>query len=203
MWQKGRITIKKAFIVFLSVLLLSGCSLTHEGSEILQIDDKTYKAGFHGTLHPHEYFLTEAPLQRDGLTLVRIAHDIFELYHADVGSYTEDTIYCEENQYQQAFAYYSDPANYTFFCILGVNLIDGTCAHTVEFSNVDTAMLDDLLSFADKSYYDPFDSQHNSKVEIVELPMPDDKMNTCMVFYKESNDSLFCSVPAKVTTIII
>ena len=58
---------------------------------------------------------------------------------------------------------------------------------------MDTAMFDALLSFADKSYYDPFDSRHNSKVETAEFPMPDNTVDTRMVFYKESNDSLFCS----------
>ena len=58
---------------------------------------------------------------------------------------------------------------------------------------MDTAMFDALLSFADKSYYDLFDSRHNSKVETAEFPMPDNTVDTRMVFYKESNDSLFCS----------
>lgn len=175
------------------MLLLSGCSLAPKGPELLQIDNKTYKTGFYGTLYPHEYSLTEYTVQNDDLTLVRIAHDTFELYHADMGPYVQGTIYCEESQYEQALAYYGDPTNYTFFCTLGVDMTDGTRAQTIELSNVDTVMFDDLLSFADKLYYDPFDSRHNSKVETVELPMPDDTVDTRMVFYKESNDSLFCS----------
>lgn len=190
----GGMIVRKFFIVLLSImLLLSGCSLAPEEPELLQIDGKSYKTGFYGTLYPHEYPLTEYTLQSDELTLVRIDHDIFELYHADVGSYLSGTIYCEESQYEQALAYYTDPANYTFFCDLGVNMADGTRAQTVELSNVDTAIFDALLNFADKSYYDPFDSRHNSKVETVELPMPDNTVDTRMVFYKKSNDSLFCS----------
>jgi len=54
-------------------------------------------------------------------------------------------------------------------------------------------MFDALLSFSDESYYDPFDSLHNSKIETVELPMPDNWGDTRLTFYKESNDALFCS----------
>ena len=180
-------------IVLSIILLLSGCGLAPEGPESLQIDGKIFRTGFYGTLYPYEYSLTEQTLQGDDLTLVRIAHDTFELYHADVGSYAEGTIYCEESQYGQASAYYSNPDNYTFFCILGVNMSDGTRAQTVELPDMDAAMFDELLSFADRSYYDPFDTGHNSEVETVELPMPDNRTETRMVFYKESKDALFCS----------
>lgn len=187
--------VRKFFIALLSiVLVLSGCGLIPERPETLQIDDKIYKTGFYGTLYPSEYSLTEDTLQANDLTLVRIAHDTFELYHADVGPYVDGTIYCEESQYEQALAYYSDPGNYTYFCTLGVDMIDGTQARTVELPNVDTTMFDDLLSFANKSEYNPFDSWQNSKVETVELPIPDNTVDTRMVFYKESNDGLFCSI---------
>lgn len=190
---------RKLWMALVSLLLLSGCALTlglaGQGPETVQIEGKTYKTGFYGTLYPQEYVLTEDTLQADDLTLVRIEHDAFELYHADVGPYLDGTIYCAESQYQEALEYYSDPENYTYFCILGVDLLDGTRqAQTVELSNVDTALFDELLRFAEESEYNPFDSRHNAKVETVELPMPDNRVDTPMVFYKESKDGLFCSV---------
>lgn len=189
----------KIWMILLSGLVLSGCVLTlglaREGPEILQIDETTYKTGFYGTLYPSGYTLTECTLQAEDLTLVRIEHDTFELYHADVGPYVDGTIYCVESQYEQALEYYADPENYTYFCTLGVDLLDETRhAQTVELPDVDTAMFDALLSFAEGSVYDPFDSRHNAKVETVELPMPDNRVDTRMVFYKESKDGLFCSV---------
>lgn len=186
--------VRKFFASLLSIVFgLSGRGLAPEGPETLRIDDKIYKTGFYGTLFPSEYSLTEDMLQANDLTLVRIAHDTFELYHADVGRYAEGTIYCEESQYEQALVYYSDPENYIYFCILGVDMVDGTQARTVELPNVDTAMFDDLLSFTERSKYDPFNYWHNANVETVELPMPDNTADTRMVFYKESNDGLFCS----------
>lgn len=130
-------------------------------------------------------------MQGDDLTLVRIAHDPFDLYHADVGPYTTGTIYCEASQYEQVLAYYSNPENYAFFCVLGVDMTDGTSTQTVELSNVDSVLFDDLLNFAEKSSYAPFNSLHNSKVETVDLPLPNHTVDTCMVFYKERNDFLF------------
>ena len=193
--RQVRITVRKRFVVLLSVLLfVSGCvGLAPEGPESLQIDGRTYRTGFYGALYPNEYTLTEQTLQADGFTLVRIDHDTFELYHADVGPYTQGTVYCEESRYEQVAAYYADPANYSFFCILGADGTDGTNPRTAELTDVDPSIFDALLSFADRSCYDPFDKRHNSGVETVELPMPDDTVDTRMVFYKESNDSLFCS----------
>ena len=189
---------RKIFVVFLSIPIilsgLSGCGfvgLAPDGPESVQIDNKTYKTGFYGTLGPYKFSLTEQMEQGDDLTLVRIDHDIFNLYYADVGPYVQGTIYCEESQYEQVSAYYSNPANYTYFCVLGANTTDE--AKTTALSDVDTALFDDLLSFAEKSRYDPFDNRHNSEVETVELPMPDDTADTRMIFYKESKDSLFCS----------
>lgn len=186
---------RKFFILLLlTMFVLSGCRLMPEGLETVQINHKTYKTGFYGTLYPLQYSLTEDTLQTNDLTLVRIAHDTFELYHADAGPYADGTIYCEESQYERAVEYYNNPENYKYYCILGVDRMDGTHAQTVELSNVDAAIFDDLLSFAEKSAYDPFDRRHNAKVETVELPMPDDTVDTRMVFYKESTDGLFCSM---------
>lgn len=185
---------RKFLIILLSMMLaLSGCGLSPEGPDAVRIDDKVYRTGFYGTLYPSGYSLTEHTLQDGDLTLVRIAHDMWELYHADVGPYVDGTIYCEESQYEEAAAYYGNPDNYRYFCTLGVEKSDGTQAQTVELTGVDTARFDELLSFADKSEYDPFDDRHNSRVETVDLPMPDDTVDTRMVFYKESKDGLFCS----------
>ena len=197
--RQVRISVRKLFIILLSILvLLSGCGfvgMAPDGPESLQIDNKIYKTGFYGSLFPNrgEYSFTGLTLQIDDLSLARIVHDTFELYHADVGPYSEGTVYCAESQFEQAVTYYSNPANYTYFCILGPRMSDGTTDQTVEFPNVDVTIFNDLLSFSEQSCYDPFDNRHNSEVKTVDLPMPDDTVDTRMVFYKESNDSMFCS----------
>ena len=41
------------------------------------------------------------------------------------------------------------------------HMVDGTQARTVELPNVDTDSFDDLLSFTERSRYDPFNYWHN------------------------------------------
>lgn len=184
---------KLCSLIFIIVLTLTGCvGLAPNEPETLEVDGKVFKTGFYGTLFPNIYVLADESLNIDNITLNKIAHDNFELYHADIGSYTEGTIYCAENDYENALAFYNDPKNYSYYCILGVDS-DTQNTQTIELSDIDTNQFNALLNFADESNYDPFDKKHNSKIEKVEIPMPDDTKDTRLVFYKESKDNLFVS----------
>lgn len=129
----------------------------------------------------------------DDIMLTRIAHDTFALYHADIGPYVNGTIYCEEEYYGQLQAYYSDPANITYYCRLGVDMMTGETSQTTEIPDVNPSIFEELLRFAERADYDPFDKKYNSQVETEELPMPNDTVQTRLVFYKQSKDSLFIS----------
>ena len=185
---------KKIFsLICIIALTLTGCvGPTPNGPETLEDDDKVFKTGFYGTLFPENYVLTDESLNINNITLSKIAHSNFELYHADIGSYTEGTIYCAEKDYESALAFYNDPKNYTYYCILGVDS-DTQRTKTIEFTDIDTDKFNALLDFADKSNYDPFDKKHNAEIEKVEFPMPDDTKDTRLVFYKKSIDKLFVS----------
>ncbi len=185
---------KKLFaLILIIVLTLTGCvGLVPDGPETLEADGKIFKTGFYGTLFPNNYVLADESLNINNITLNKVVHDNFELYHADIGCYTEGTIYCAEKDYENALTFYNDPKNYSYYCILGVDS-DTQNAKTIEFPDIDTDKFNALLDFADKSNYDPFDKKHNSKIEKVELPMPDDTKNTRLVFYKGSKDDLFVS----------
>ncbi len=61
---------------------------------------------------------------------------------------------------------------------------------------MDTEKFEALLSFIERSSYDPFDDRKNEKNEKVELPMPERIEEQCMMFYKESRDALFTSEQA-------
>ncbi len=185
---------KKFFaIVLVLILTLKGCvGLAPNGPETLKIDERTFKTGFYGTLFPNDFKLDGDSLNIDNITLNKIAHDRFDLYHADIGSYTEGTIYCDEKDYENALIFYNDPKNYSYYCILGVDSYTQS-TKTVEISDIDTDKFNDLLEFADESNYDPFNKKQNAKIEKVELPMPDDTKDTRLIFYKESNDKLFNS----------
>lgn len=185
---------KKSIAFILAIILtLTGCAgLAPDGPETLEADGKVFKTGFYGTLFPNNYVLADESLNIDSITLNRIVHDNFELYHADIGSYTEGTIYCAEKDYENALAFYNDPKNYSYYCILGVDSATQN-TKTIEISDIDTDRFHALLDFADQSDYDPFNEKHNSKIEKVELPMLDDTTDTRLVFYKESKDHIFVS----------
>ena len=185
---------KKIFALFLILLItLTGCvGLSPDGPEVLTLGENSYKTGFYGTMFPNKYELSDEKLEIDNIVLNRINHESFKLYHADIGSYTEGTIYCSEKDYENALSFYTNPKNYSYHCILGVDS-NTQSTRTIELTDVDTAKFNALLDFADQSNYDPFDKKHNSKIEKVEFPMPDDTKDTRLVFYKQSKDNLFVS----------
>ena len=181
------------FIMLILVSVLTRCvGLTPSGPEVLKTNEETLKTGFYDTLFPNEFELSGETLEIKNIKLNKISHDRFDLYHADIGSYTNGTIYCAEKDYENALAFYADPNNYSYYCILGVDS-DTQSTKTVEISDLDTDKFNALLEFADKSRYDPFDKNHNDKIEKVELPMPDNTKDTRLVFYKQSKDDLFVS----------
>lgn len=180
-------------IVHVLTLTLTGCvGLSPKGPDTLKSKENTFKTGFYGTLFPNDFEVAGETFEINNITLNKIEHDTFDLYHADIGSYTEGTIYCSEKDYEDALAFYNNPQNYSYYCILGVNS-NTQSKMTVELSDFDTDKFNALLEFADKSNYDPFDKKHNDKIEKVELPMPDNTKDTRLVFYKESTDKLFDS----------
>ncbi len=184
----------KRFFTLLFVLLfiLGGCGLSPKAPEKLRADDKVYKTDFYGTLFPNEFKKENETITADGIELTKIKHDTFELYHTRTGSYTEGTVYCIEDDYKKALAFYNSPDNYSYYCILGVTS-DTTTKRTVEINEVNKDKFNSLLEFAEKSRYDPFSIKHNAGITKVELPMPDDTKDTRMIFYKESCDRLFVS----------
>ena len=185
---------KKIFLIILILMLtLAGCvGLAPDGPETIKSGEKTFKTGFYGTLFPNDFELTGETIETNNIKLSKISHDSFELYHADIGSYTEGTVYCSEQDYESALSFYNDAENYSYYCILGVDS-DTQSTTTIELTDVDTTKFNELLDFADQSNYDPFDKNHNAKIEKVELPMPDDTKDTRLVFYKQSKDDLFVS----------
>ena len=100
---------KKILLTFSIVILcisLAGCvGMSPDGPKKLTLGEKSYKTGFYGTMFPNKYELSDEKLEVDGIVLNRINHEFFELYHADIGSYTEGTIYCSEKDYENALSF--------------------------------------------------------------------------------------------------
>ncbi len=188
---------KKAVLAMLALAVtLTGCvGLAPAGPETISNGEKTYKTGFYGDLFPKNYEFDGQSFTVNNKTLKKIKHDDFSLYHADIGSSVNGTIYCAEEDYEQAAAFYSDPQNYSYFCILGPNK-QTQSRKTRALQNMDDEKFEELSEFAKQSGYDPFDAAHNAKIETVELPMPGYHKYMPIVFYKESTDHLFVSSKA-------
>lgn len=173
--------------VLVLIFVLTGCVMLAPGApESLKSGNEIYKTGFYGTLFPKNYKYAGASVQIDDLVLSKIEHDRFTLYHADIGTYSEGTIYCAEEDFEEALAYYQNPENYSYYCNLKNK------GKLLEIPQVDPDMFESLLAFAERSGYDPFNSRHNAQIEKEEFPMPDRKQ-VRFVFYKESADRLFVS----------
>lgn len=176
-----------------SLLFLSGCiGMSPDGPASATVNGQTFRTGFYGTLFPHQWETGENVFTVKGTEFHEVLHGTFSLYHADIGPYTNGTIYCREDQYEEACRYYKNPEHYSYYCIIGVNS-DDTTEQTILLEDVDPARFDALLDFADNAEYLPFDQKNPATVETVELPMPDHKTTQRLIFYKESCDSLFLS----------
>ncbi|MBQ8296599.1 MAG: hypothetical protein IJX77_02310 [Ruminococcus sp.] len=180
-----------ALIPFL--LLLTGCAdLRLLLSDSVDVNDKTYKTGFYGSLIPDELDYSGETYSVGKTEYKQLEHDRFDLIRSDSGMYTSGTIYCSEEQFSEAELYYSDPENFSYYCTIGAESTDNT-PYTLNIDDIDTDMFNALIEFADNSSYDPFDSKHNDKIDKAELPIPDNYITHRLNFYKESNDSLFTS----------
>lgn len=173
------------------ILLFSGCNRQNINEiKSVKFENKIYKTGFYGTMFPYQFDYDKETFTVNNIEYKKIKHDTFNLIHADIGHYVEGTVFCDESQYDDACLYYSDPENFSYYCILGVDSAD-TVSQTVQFDDIDADKFNALLTFAENSEYIPFDSKHNDKIEKTELPMPDDKKDKRLTFYKSSNDLLF------------
>ncbi len=184
---------KKIFclIILLSFLLCGCVNFTQNIHDSIELNGVIYKTGFYGLLYPNDFAFNGQESKINNLSYKQLSHESFDLYHANTGAYTSGTIYCNSNDYDEALTYYNDPKNFSYYCLLG----DAAYAKddlSIPLPDIDIEKFNSLLDFAAKSTYDPFDSNHNSKISKVELPMPDNKSNK-IIFYKESIDSLFVS----------
>jgi hypothetical protein len=165
--------------------------------ETITIEDVTYRNGFYSgteTLWPENltYDRTET-YEKWGSEFHRVTNaEQFNWVYTSNGGSTEGDrgLYCAEDQWEQARAYYADNSNFTYYCRIGTAYSDrdpGIAATPY----MDIEKYDALMAFAGENSYDPFDS--NKKVQTRRLPFPDKAASPELVFYKQSNDGFFTS----------
>lgn len=185
-------------------LLLSSCSflgdvrdgvvnvvneaLNVTGPESITINDTTYRNGFYGDLWPRNLSYDSGPVTVGKNDFYHVENDRFDWVHSDIGVDDCGILYCAESQWEQAFAYYSDSDNFTYYCRVTRkrSLFD---LYTV--SDMDAEMFNALFDFAKGHNYNPFGT--DPSIQTQDLPLPDYDESPVLVFYCESNDGYFTS----------
>lgn len=182
---------KKFILGILSVfhiLTLTACSVVSGVPETVTIDGVTYRNGFYEGLWPvfgqvgyiGSETLQEEVIYDDGTRKFRrVDFEGHDWVHSYTGGTTNGVVYCEESQWEQEYAYYSDSSNFLYYG--GGSLKP----------DIDPEKFDELLSFADKNRYKPFGS--NKGVETRDLPIPDRDESPKLSFFRVSNDGYFVS----------
>lgn len=182
------------FYVFI-VLSFTACSYFDlkprlEPSEVT-IDGVTYRRGFYDDLiHPVEITFQEGSYTVNDVEYRRVNYEQFDYVHCKGGGTTLGLLYCAEEQWEQAKAYYTDSDNFVYYCQIGVK--DYTRVPVVTaIPDMDPEKLDALINFAAENRYDPFSS--TKKVETRRLPIPDRDESPAVFFYKECKDGFLTS----------
>ena len=128
----------KVITAVLTVLLcavLTAClpgrlffALPKEVPETVRAEGKTYRTGFYSDeLCPVNLEHTGKEYDMNDDTLYQVYISGFECLHApSTGGSTNGTLYCLDSQWDEAQAYYADPANFTYYCEVTPDGIAGT-----------------------------------------------------------------------------
>lgn len=196
----------KVITVVLTVLLsvqLSAClpgrlffAFPQDVPETVSAEGKTYRTGFYSDeLWPVnlEYTDKEYEINNDTLYLVDI--NGFECLHApETGGRTNGTLYCLDSQWEEAKAYYADPANFTYYCEVTPDWIAGTeRAEIYPIDDMNPEMFEALMSQIDGTRNDPFDALERMVGENRESDAIDisNRKIYKLFFYRQSNDNHF------------
>lgn len=182
----------KKHLIFLLAFLtcfLGACSTKFDLPETVKIDGVSYQSAYNGMLYPTDEANVSNEAVIQGLcTFHRFDHPEYDCYitYNDSG---EPVIYFAEDQFEAAKAYYDDPSNYRYYCMVG-NIFEDPDVY--EIPEMEPERLDALIAFCDKYDYDPTTS-YQKTVETRFVPVQEDWTAGELRFRKESNDGCFSS----------
>ncbi|GHU28768.1 hypothetical protein FACS1894172_11120 [Spirochaetia bacterium] len=156
------------------------------------IDKVKYRNGFYGELYPINLTYKDETYKVGFNEFRRINCEQFDLVHSNIGETTEGVLYCAEDQWKQAYAYYDNPRNYFYYysIVAGYGYTKGDLVIDISIS-IDPKKFEELMEFAKNHSYNPFKSDENVKIQ--RLPLPDKDKSPRCIFYKESKDGYFTS----------
>jgi len=200
---KKRIIILPIIIIMLT---LSSCSITgkifdsaldvalnRNIPETVEHDGVTYRYGFYDEyLHLVSDYWNKTSLSDEELGVFKEGgHRFmresygngFDFLLSDAGDKWSGILYCMEDQWEEAKAFYDDHNNYTYYC-------DEKRQPTIE-CEIDGDKFNELLTFIYEHSYKPYGS--NDHVKTVSFAYEEWSDTNEYVFYKKSKDYVFTS----------
>ena len=152
----------------------------------------SYRTGFYGKNYGIKPELQGETILVDGKEYSIADHEHFSMLingHGVSSGILNGILYCAENQWDDAQAYYADDANYNYYCQIGVQYVDRDPEYRL--LDMDAQMFHRLMDFADENAYNPFGrKQHDA---LVRLPIPHRDDAPKLIFYRESKDGCLVS----------
>ncbi|WP_310601612.1 hypothetical protein [Anaerosporobacter sp.] len=181
------------FCIFV-VLSFTACSLLEtESSELtVEVEGVTYRGGFYddNLLYPIDITLQEDFYTVDHKKIQHVDFERFDIVQSIGKGDINGVLYCVEEQWGQAKAYYADGDNFEYYYTIGVkNVKKNSEPVVITIPDIDAEKFDALMNFADKNRYKPFGAT-NKKTR--RLPMPNSEET--LSFYKKSKDGFLASV---------
>jgi len=185
-----------AYILFLSIAnrknvfsaIISYALNSIVPNEVL-IEGVPYRNGFYGDLWPVNIIYTGESYKIGKNEFYRVKGEQFDLVHSNIGS-SAGILFCKKEQWENARTYYANSENFLYYCLVG-NKHNYNNYVVTTLTDIDPSKFDDLLTFANKNYYNPFSS--NKGIKTRRLPIPDRNVSKELTFYKESRDGIFQS----------
>ena len=160
---------------------------------IVTIEGTTYRNGFYDDLYPINFTYSTDQIKVDSNYFCRVNYEKFNFVKLSNDGSVIDILFCAEDQWEQAYNYYSDKDNLVYYCRIGMeNIYRNSVIEIIH--DIDHEMFDKLMVFANKNEYEPFNS--NKNVITHRLPFPNNDEFPELIFYRESNDGHFTSSKA-------
>ena len=169
-----------AFLLLLILIFsATSCNFKNNKSDTVKIDNKEYIRASIGQVYPVDNaFIADGGEKISGNTYFGYPNGKFDCY-ISYGDDGEPNLYFESKKQDEILAYYNDPKNYNYFCLIG-NANDENNQQIFKLDGIEHSMFDGLM----KCIY--------NKAGFMPMPVTnDDWVADEIHFYKESKDGAF------------
>ena len=182
------------------LLCLSGCRfmpvpdfMTTPMLHAVEIDGVAYRTGFYEGLGSTLDVISVMATGRTdaGNEYAKLENAPFDLIWAlEYGFYGVGAIYCREDQYSEAVAYYHDANNFEYSLICG-NILEPENSTVHPLLNLDLSQFEKLQAFESDMQFGP--SLAKNPTDFYDIPMPEDWTSGQHTFRMTSPDGYFVS----------